>query len=194
MAEEKPPLKEIGDPDYLNKDCWLINTLGYAPAKRCWYCDLKFKDCPFTSYLWVSLVLCLFSFAVLFFFDGKITRTDVFVVFAMVLAYGYFSTKSTEKVIEVNFSEKQAKIALEKAKASLEVKIAERTKELEDLTKNLGQQVDTRTKELEEKLKELKKINSLAVGRELKMIELKRKIRELEEKTKKLQEAAEKPG
>lgn len=183
MAENKELFsKRVGNPDYINENCWLATQLGYPPVKRCWYCELRFRNCPFTHYLGISLLLALFSFALAFLIDGKITRAHVFIVFVLVLAYGYFTTRTTEKIIEANFAEKLARIALEKAKASLEVKIAERTKELEDLTKNLGQQVDTRTKELEEKLKELEKINSLAVGRELKMIELKRKIKELEEK------------
>jgi len=182
MAELKPSSKQIGEPNYINEGCWLANTLGYPPAKRCWYCELRFKECPFTAYLGISLILCIFAFTVFFFFNGEVTRTDIFIVFVMVLAYGYFSTKSTEKVIEGNFAERQAKIALEKTKASLEIKVTERTSELENLTKTLGRKVDIRTTELEEKLEELEKINRLAVGRELRMVELKEKIKELEEK------------
>jgi len=172
----------IGNPDYVNKDCWLANTLGYPPAKRCCYCELKFKECPFTLYLGVSLALCIFAFAIFLFSNGEITRADIFVVFVMVLVYGYFSTKSTEKVIEGSFAERRAKIALEKSKADLEIRVAERTKELEELTKSLGVRIDTKTVELKDKLKELEKINRLAVDRELRMIELKGKIKELEEK------------
>ena len=55
-------------------------------------------------------------------------------------------------------------------------------KELKDYSKTLEVKVKQRTKELESKNKELEKFNKLAVGRELKMIELRKKIKELEEK------------
>jgi methyl-accepting chemotaxis protein len=55
-------------------------------------------------------------------------------------------------------------IALEKAKANLEAKVEERTEKLQ------------------EKVEELEKFQKLAVGRELKMIELKEKIKEIEKK------------
>ncbi len=48
-------------------------------------------------------------------------------------------------------------------------------------SKNLEKKVGERTKELEIKNEELKKFNKLAVDRELKMIELKKRIKELEE-------------
>jgi hypothetical protein len=48
--------------------------------------------------------------------------------------------------------------------------------ELESLVKN-------RTKELEETNAELKRFNDLSIGRELKMVELKERIRQLESKT-----------
>jgi methyl-accepting chemotaxis protein len=54
-------------------------------------------------------------------------------------------------------------------------------KELEDYSKTLEGKVKERTKELEQKNEELERFNKLAVGRELRMIELKKRIRELEE-------------
>jgi HAMP domain-containing protein len=53
-------------------------------------------------------------------------------------------------------------------------------KEIEDYAKNLEKQVEDRTKNLESKIEELERFNKLAVGRELRMIELKKKIGELE--------------
>ncbi len=51
--------------------------------------------------------------------------------------------------------------------------------------KLLEKKVSEKTKELQSKIKELEIFNKLAVGRELKMVELKKKIKELEEKIKK---------
>ncbi len=71
---------------------------------------------------------------------------------------------------------------LEDAKEVLEIKVAARTKELEVLAQGLGTQVDERTKDLREKMEQLERINRLAVGRELKMIELKKEIKAFKEK------------
>lgn len=54
-------------------------------------------------------------------------------------------------------------------------------KELQDFNAELEQRVKERTVELEEKNQELEKANRIFVGRELRMIELKEKIRELEQ-------------
>ncbi|MCX6814356.1 MAG: cache domain-containing protein [Candidatus Aenigmarchaeota archaeon] len=53
---------------------------------------------------------------------------------------------------------------------------------LEHHQQELEKNVDERTKELQAKVEELQKFNRLAVGRELRMIELKKRIRELESK------------
>ncbi len=58
-------------------------------------------------------------------------------------------------------------------------------KKLEEYSKTLEKKVKDRTIELEIKNEELGKFNKLAVGRELKMVELKKKIKELEEKLQK---------
>jgi len=74
---------------------------------------------------------------------------------------------------------------IEKSRANLEVKVALRTQDLQELSEGLKEQVETRTQELRRKMEELEKFNRLSVGRELKMIELKGKIAKLEKNRKK---------
>lgn len=57
--------------------------------------------------------------------------------------------------------------------------------ELKKLQEELEKKVRERTKELHEKIEELEKFQKLAVGRELKMIELKREIKRLKEELEK---------
>ena len=69
----------------------------------------------------------------------------------------------------------------------LEEEIEKRQKaqgELERLNAELEQRVNERTAELEEKNAELYRMNRLFVGRELRMVELKERVRELESHTK----------
>ena len=68
---------------------------------------------------------------------------------------------------------------VEMAKATLEVRIEARTKELRSLAETLDEQVREKTRELQEKVEILEKFNKIAVGRELKMATLKEEIAEL---------------
>jgi len=68
---------------------------------------------------------------------------------------------------------------LEETKDVLEIKVAARTRELRELAQSLEEQVKSRTKELQKKIEELEKFHRLAVGRELKMVELKKEVEKL---------------
>lgn len=65
---------------------------------------------------------------------------------------------------------------------ALEKDVAAKTKELKARSESLEKQVAERTLELQQKVAEMERFNRFAVGRELKMIELKKRIKELEDK------------
>jgi len=71
---------------------------------------------------------------------------------------------------------------LEESRAVLEIKVEERTRELADLNDHLERKVEKRTKDLQQKVDELNKWHKLTVGRELRMVELKKKIKKFEGK------------
>lgn len=77
---------------------------------------------------------------------------------------------------------KKTERKLEEAKATLEVKVKARTKKIRELAENLEEKVKERTRELQKRVEELERFRKLTVGRELKMIELKKKIKDLEKK------------
>lgn len=93
--------------------------------------------------------------------------------------------KLTERFNEM-VSKLEEKVSIEEQRDILEVQVNARTKELKELTEKLEKEVRERTEELEKKVKEYEKINKLMVGRELKMIELKKELRKREENEKEI--------
>lgn len=75
---------------------------------------------------------------------------------------------------------RRSRVALEESKAVLEIKVKARTKELEGLTGELEDRVKERTGELRERIEELERFHKLTIGRELKMMELKRENKKLQ--------------
>jgi len=95
------------------------------------------------------------------------------------------ATKEMEEVGEV-FNDMisrlyNARQEVEDVNKILEHRVKERTRQLRELAFSLEGKVQERTRELEEKVKQLERFQKLAVGRELRMLELKDEIRALEE-------------
>lgn len=114
-------------------------------------------------------------------------------IFAVFLVFGRFLIRSVQreigqkeqlKVLNESLEDKvkERTKELEEAKTVLEIRVAARTKELQELNKSLEYQVEERTKKLHERVNELEKFHKLTVGREIRMTELKKKIKDLEEK------------
>jgi HAMP domain-containing protein len=74
-----------------------------------------------------------------------------------------------------------AKKTMEEERDILEIKVNARTKELNQINEKLEEEVQSRTEQMKKKLVELEKMGKLMVGRELKMIELKKALQEKEE-------------
>jgi len=93
--------------------------------------------------------------------------------------------KTNEELREKVKELESVSVNLEEAKETLEIRVEARVKELEELTQNLEEKVKKRTKEIQKKVQELEKFQKFAVGRELKMIELKKKMKEIKNNNKK---------
>jgi low affinity Fe/Cu permease len=70
---------------------------------------------------------------------------------------------------------------LEEAKNVLEIRVQSRTRELRKLAESLEEKVNSRTEEAQARVDELERFQRLAVGRELRMVELKKEIKKLKE-------------
>ena len=109
---------------------------------------------------------------------GFYSSTDI-ILLSLVLAVSVFTAYNIQKHF-IAFAEAQEDI--EMARMVLEVKVQARTKELQEFNRNLEKMVEERTKDLENKIDELERFNRLTVRRELRMMELKKRLKELEKK------------
>lgn len=96
-------------------------------------------------------------------------------VVAMGLVLGYVSVYNVGLTEQVVKKEKHAQEFLRK-------KVKERTSQLEKEQEKLEERVEKRTKELQDKLEDLRKFKKAVVGRELKMVELKKENEDLKRK------------
>lgn len=91
------------------------------------------------------------------------------------IATSIFTNLLKERTKELN----KIKEFLEESKNILEIKVNARTKELKELAKSLDIQVKERTIELQNKINDLERFQKLIVDRELRMVELKKEIKNL---------------
>jgi HAMP domain-containing protein len=75
---------------------------------------------------------------------------------------------------------KRSREALEDVKIALQIQVKARTRQLAEQAEVLRKENERKTKALRERLEELERFHRLTVGRELKMMELKEKIKKME--------------
>lgn len=143
--------KETG---YVNKNCWLAKNLGYPPSNRCKYCELRFRNCVFEQYLVITLILICALLCLAYLIEKNISKSLIISLFVLVISYGYFFNKSTEKIIISNFEEKKAKNAFKDLNDNLQEKVDEQTKEIKE-QKNEVQKAYDLEKKVNEELKHL---------------------------------------
>jgi len=141
--------KKLGCPNYVNKNCFTARMLNAPPTKRCQFCNLKFYQCLFFQYGVITLGLVALLLGIAYWLDRGIATSVTIAVFVLVIVYGYFFAQSTGKIIEANFSEKQAKEALQELADHLEIKVKAQTRNLEEKNKNLEKLIKMRSEFLD---------------------------------------------
>jgi methyl-accepting chemotaxis protein len=142
--------------------------------------------------IFVLLFLSLFLIILFSFFLSKQTTRPLR---ELVLATEKISKGQFETPIQIERSDEFGELArsfnemakklqsfyleLEESKKVLEIKVQARTRELKEVIERQEEIIRERTRELQERIEELEKFHKLAVGRELKMIELKKEIERL---------------
>lgn len=160
----------------------VLIMLGYLAYQA--VCDTLFGIKVIVVEIFVGLMGA--SLAVMpFFIDSSWQRALLIVLFLLFCTFGYVLIKSTikeyrekelleQKVAERTRELENAKQTLEEMNSILEVRVKARTVELERLNQTLEEKVVERTNDLGKKIKDLETFQRITVGRELKMIELKK--------------------
>jgi signal transduction histidine kinase len=135
-----------------------------------------FNDWKFSATMGTICIACFLAlFAVTDYFS-TLSFIIWFTYLVLVSIIVIFITKRNYDFL-IDFS-KMSQDA-EDAKMVLEIKVKARTGELEELAEGLEKKVSERTKELKNKIDEMEKFQKFTIGRELKMMELKKELKQL---------------
>ncbi len=176
QEKEKSFDSQLGDSNFVNANCLVARSIEAPPWERCRYCRMRFRKCPMLKFLLLTISFAasgfIFSFLVNREIFWKSYEILIFALVFMAVSFGYLFNKNTVEVVK---KEKHAQEFLRK-------KVKERTSQLEKEQEKLEERVEKRTKELQDKLEDLRKFKKAVVGRELKMVELKKENEDLKRK------------
>ncbi len=91
------------------------------------------------------VLLVITSFAI----ERTISKTLIISLFVLIIVYGFYFDKSTENIIEANFSEKKAKSALKDFTETLQQKVTEQTHDITEKNKHLQKVLKTQSEFLD---------------------------------------------
>lgn len=170
MEEIKKLEEQVGDSNYLNQNCWLIQNLNYAPYNRCKFCELRFHKCLFLQFQLVSLFLVIVFFAIPFLIEWHISLLQIITVFTLIIFYGFFFNRSTENIVKSNFFLKRAEGKLKDLTNNLEEKVEEQTHdikakntELERMLKIQSEFLDITSHQLRTPVSVIKGVSSIMI-------------------------------
>ena len=165
---------------------YLGRIIIYSPE------DTKHQDIK-NALIYIGIVMALtlvyIIFVTIFFSRNLIAPLKKIITWADKITKGeskeIISIIANDETLELIYYLKKMHEELESTKASLEIKIKARTSQLKEMNEHQEEIIKERIKEIQKRAEELERFQRLAVGRELKMVELKGKIKELEEKLEK---------
>jgi len=165
----------------------IVYPLKIGKQEEQWVLYLGVSLKPLVDYRSRMIVISLISFIIIIIFVTAfsiyLTKSITNPIFELRDAAGKLSEGNFNIKIKLKSKDEIGQLANSFNEMALELKKLKA--ELEKYSKNLEGQVKRRTKEIESKVYELEKFNRVTIGRELRMVELKKRIKELEEKLKK---------
>lgn len=101
-------MKSVGNPDYINKRCWLVNNSKTQVMKRCRYCQRRWRNCLTFQYL-----MALPALTILFVLIALILRIEwpepllayLFIGFTLTawIIIGYLFNRSVDDHVESSY-------------------------------------------------------------------------------------------
>ncbi|MCK5281897.1 MAG: HAMP domain-containing protein [Nanoarchaeota archaeon] len=131
-----------------------------------------------------SILLTIVSFILAIMLSVYLSKNITFPIKLLTEGAGAISEGNLDYHINIKSKDETGQLASAFNQMTNDLKMS--MVKLEKYSKELEKKVKERTKELEDKNMELEKFNKLAVGRELKMIELKKRINELDDELRKV--------
>jgi len=172
---------------------FFLSPVNYLPLLGCVFIIVAmsfFKDYRVVGLTGIAAIIFYLCFYLSFPTLGMFTAFYIDLLFLfLVTTINLFISRNLQNDF-VNLAGAQEEI--ETTNEVLEIRVRARTRALRTLAESLDTEVKKRTKELQERINELERFHKLTVGRELKMIELKKTLRQAQEEIKKLKKEIEK--